>query len=92
MESGQIMFSKKWMQSVHQIVHQRHLPKILAMNDPVPVRLSGHENKNGGGGENRTRVQRNREASHYKFSSVFIQFLAARWLRPERPSGIAIMS
>lgn len=31
------------------------------------------ENKNGGGGENRTRVQRSREASIYKFSLIFPQ-------------------
>jgi len=49
------------------------LLEVWHINDLALMRLSSHENKNGGGGENRTRVQSNREANHYKLSSVFIQ-------------------
>ena len=41
------------------------------------MRLSGHKIKNGGGGENRTRVQGSCEAGIYKFSLRLFQLCLA---------------
>src|SRR5262245_45162682 len=43
--------------------------------------------KNGGGGENRTRVQSCRETSHYRFSSKFLQ---NRWSGPNGHPGLRL--
>jgi hypothetical protein len=73
---------------------QKGVQRVPAAKQPLAqtqarTRFHRFKNKNGGGGENRTRVQRHLELSHYKFSSVFCQ---NRWQRPERPPGVAIMS
>lgn len=42
-------------------------------NPKTGLAFLSHDFKNGGGGENRTRVQRSREAGIYKFSLIFPQ-------------------
>ena len=61
------MISKSQMasllQTVHSFVRRALQGDIYALTEVSQCRLSSLENKNGGGGENRTRVQRSRETN-----------------------------
>jgi hypothetical protein len=52
-------------QIVHRFVHRAHEKKKAQTTKPHRLNDLGSSIKNGGGGENRTRVQRSREAGVY---------------------------